>query len=196
MHGYTVTTKKKRTDFNHVLLSIAFILIFSSILSPFFIVLPIQELLFKPDGFWFFGPPRMAFGIFIGAILFLAFVILIKVWLASNDKYNSKIKKAYYVAILFSFLIMFLALNQYRYVDGEAIHVNPLFSLSEKKYKWEDVEKATQTINKSKVSFDFTFKNGDQYSILFNEYERKSWSLVLFKLEEAGVKVETVQVQS
>ncbi|WP_442594400.1 hypothetical protein [Neobacillus sp. D3-1R] len=190
--GYTVT-KKKRTDFNHILVSIAFILLFASILSPFFIVLPLQEIFYKPEGYWFFGPPRSAFVIFIGAMVFLAVSLLIKVWLASRDTYNSKMKIAFYVAILVSFLTMYLALNDYRYLDGDSINVNPFFSISEEKYYWEDVASAKENVKKNKVTFDFTFKNGDTYTLLFNEHERKSWSLVIFELQEAGADLQRVQ---
>ncbi|HYK73933.1 MAG TPA: hypothetical protein VEV44_12555 [Pseudoneobacillus sp.] len=194
MNGYTVT-KKKRTDFNHVLLSFAFILIFSAILSPLFIVLPLQEIIYKPTGYWFFGPPRLAFGVFIGGILLLSFVLLGKVWLVSSEKYTKKMKNAFYISVLLSIFMMYLGIDTYRYVDGDAIHVNSLFSFSEKKYNWTDIETATETVNRTKVIFDFTFKNGDKYHILLNEFERKSWSLINFEIEEAGVKLKRHQVQ-
>ncbi|MFD2445789.1 hypothetical protein ACFSO7_17665 [Bacillus sp. CGMCC 1.16607] len=196
MSGYTVTKKRKGTDFNHILFSIALILLFASFLSPLFVLMPVQDVLYTPTDHWFFSPPRTAFVVLILSIVILAVLIFIKVWLDSNELFKGKFKLAIYIMGIISLIFIFLAINQYRYVNGDGIHINPLFGFSEKHYAWSDIEKAQQTVDGGKVTFDFVFKNGDTYSMLLNEDERKSWKLLLFTIEEQGLKVKYIQKES
>lgn len=187
MQGYTIT-KKQRTDFNHILFSTGLILIFSAIFSPLFILIPLQDLLFKPSGHWFFAPPLMAHTVFILSLLSISIAIFFKLWLDSIEKFNGKRKLAVLSFVVISIVFMLLAINQYRYVDGNGIHVNSLFSLTEKHYQWSDIEKVDQLVDGGKVTFAFVFKNGEEYSMLLNEDERKSWKNILFEIEEQGIE--------
>lgn len=197
MSGYTIT-KNKKTDINQILLSIAFVLILSAIFVPLFFLIPIQGILFMPKGYWVFEPSLSAYITFISGILAISVLLIIKVWLAYRGDNGKKSRILITTGIVVALVFILLSFNRYHYIDKNGIHINPLLSVQEIHYSWDDVEAVTQTVKVSggvmrHDKLIFTFENGDEYAMLLNENARRGLSAMLFELRKRGIEMDRPQ---
>ncbi|UII54562.1 hypothetical protein LS684_12885 [Cytobacillus spongiae] len=192
-NGYTIT-KKAKTDFNHILITSGIVLILSSIFIPLFLLVPIQQLLFHPEGYWLYEPTRTAYIVFISSLSGLSIMCFVSAWLSNRGGSPLLIKSLMGFSLLVSLTFILLSVNQYHYVDQKGIHINPLFSFEEKHYSWSDVKDAKQTQStKMGVSKDknihFEFQNGDEYNMVLNSNVLKARVAIIYELRENGIDI-------
>ena len=195
--GYTVT-KKKKTDFTQMLVPIAIILILGSIFIALFFLAPIQFLLYKPSGEWFFEPPKNAYYAFIGGILLVAAMLIGTAIAIYKDKMTKGIKSWISLGYIVSMLIFVLSLNQYHYANETGIVINRFLSFEDEKYIWEDIISAEeQAIVKNGImssgTLILTFSNDKRYTLLLNENVRKAKIAMYYELEKQGIEVKRTQ---
>lgn len=195
--GYTVT-KKKKTDYTQMLVPIAIILILGSIFIALFFLAPIQFLLYKPSGEWFFEPPKNAYYAFIGGILLVAAMLIGTAIVIYKDKMTKGMKGFITVGYLLSVLIFVLSLNQYHYANQSGIVINRFLSFEDEKYTWADITYAEeQAIVKNGImssgTLTLTFANDKSYTFLLNENVRKVKIAMYYELEKQGIEVKRTQ---
>jgi hypothetical protein len=195
--GYTVT-KKKKTDVSQMLVPIAIILILGSIFIALFFLAPIQFLLYKPQGEWFFEPPKSAYYSFIGSILLVATMLIVTAIAIYKEKLTKGLKRFIAIGYFLSFMIFILSINQYHYANQSGIIINRFLSFEEEKYTWEDITFAEeQTIVKNGIMSSgrliLTFANEETYTFLLNENVRKAKISMYYELEKQGIEVKIKQ---
>lgn len=195
--GYTVT-KKKKTDVHQMLVPIAIILILSSIFIPLFFLAPIQFLLYKPSGEWFFEPPKNAYYSFIGSILLVATMLIVTAIAIHKEKMTKGMKGFIALGYFLSIVIFVLSINQYHYANQSGIFINRFLSFEEEIYSWGDITSAEeQAIVKNGImssgSLTLTFANEKTYTFLLNENVRKAKVAMYYELEKQGVEVKRIQ---
>ncbi|MFE8700749.1 hypothetical protein ACFYKX_08995 [Cytobacillus sp. FJAT-54145] len=194
--GYTIT-KKKKTDWNQMLIPSAIILILGSVFIALFLLVPVQEILYKPEGYWVFEPPKVAYGAFIASLLLIAALLIIYAILISKEKNGKLTKVIMSLAFAAAIAIGILSFGQYHYVDKEGIHFNPLFGFQERHYAWSDIEGVKERFKVKRGvmtsgQMEFTFKDGEEYTILINENVRKAKIAMLFELKKQDIVVERI----
>ncbi|MCA1042299.1 hypothetical protein LCM00_22660 [Bacillus infantis] len=188
--SYTITKKKKR-DKNQYILGISFVLLLGSFFIPLVVLLPLQQALYHPFGYWFLEPPRSAYFIFTGSLILLSLSLLMMIsGLAKNKLAKGLIAAGIFVSILLSVL----SVDHYHYMNGNGIYINPFFGFGEKEFLWADVKEAKQIAVEEKnglkdKNLTFVFKDGEQYSFLITETVRKAYPIFNVKLQEKGIQV-------
>lgn len=191
--GYTVT-KKKKTDASQMLVPIAIILILGSIFIALFFLAPIQFLLYKPSGEWFFEPPKRAYYSFIGSILLVAALLIITAIAIYKEKMTKGMKGFIAFGYVLSVVIFVLSINQYHYANQSGIVINRFFSFKEEIYTWKDVTSAEEQAvmkngNMSSGSLTLTFSNDQRYTFMLNENVRKAKIAMYYELDKQGIEV-------
>jgi hypothetical protein len=191
--GYTIT-KKRKTEKSQIFVSLAIILILSSFFVPIFILIPLQEILFSPSGEWFFEPLRAAYGVFIAGLLLIAAICITAAVLLSKQRMTTGVKGLLAVSAVIGVLFILLSTDGYHYADQNGITIDPIFSLKEKTYTWDEVAAAEQTAKLSggiatDDKFIVTFKDGKKYSMVLNNNVVKARVAMQYVLKEKGIEV-------
>ncbi|MFE8702161.1 hypothetical protein ACFYKX_16300 [Cytobacillus sp. FJAT-54145] len=192
--GYTVS-KKTKTDWHQMLIPAAFILILGSTFISLFFIVPVQSVLYHPEGDWFFEPPKIVYYTSIASQVLIGIIMIIYALLLGKGKNSSLIKMIVSLSILVSFIVGLLCFDYYHYATKEGIHVNPLFSLDEKLYAWNDIEHVKETFRvkngvMSSGTLIFTFKGGEQYTLMLNNNVLKAKRAMIFEVENRGIEIE------
>ncbi|WP_456277873.1 hypothetical protein [Bacillus sp. AK128] len=138
---------------------ISLILFLSALPMSIVFVSFIQTTVVKPESALLHTIYSKAYLLFcIGVALLAVATLLITLWKPNLFSIFGTVGT---VAIA-SYLIT-LSFHYYIYIDEKGVHVNPIFTIKESFYQWEDVESVTQ-INRGgrPETIEFTIKNTDK----------------------------------
>ncbi len=174
------------------------ILFLSSLIVPVILLYPIQEILYRPNEFYYFAPYFNAYIIFMVSLFVMALVLLINYLIIPKTKKRKNIKRGLVsTSLLIALGFIALSFNTYKWIDSRGIHMNPFFSLKVNFVEWEEIVKVEQVnLEKSGVTkpdhLVFTFQDGSTIE------EPLAGNMVLAKnhianeLKQRGLTIENV----
>ncbi|MGP4073521.1 hypothetical protein ACTWQB_13300 [Piscibacillus sp. B03] len=140
------------------------LLVMSSFLVPFPVVMFVQDLLFfSYDHTAFIRPSEayssFSFGMIWIAIVLFSFFLTKRIYEKKDLKYNLTIVHA--VLLIMSIVPFTLSIYHYHYVDDVGIHSNKFETISEVSIAWEDIEEVTRSVdNETYRVYTYTISDG------------------------------------
>ncbi|WP_231630188.1 hypothetical protein [Lysinibacillus sp. ZYM-1] len=186
------------TNSRQIQIGIIIVLFLSSLIMPIILLYPIQEMLYRPQEFYYFEPYFNAYVIFMAALFVMALILLINFLIIPKTKKNNNIQRGIVTAFfLIALGFITLSFNNYKLMDSEGIHVNQLFSLKADLVGWEEIVKVEQ-VNREKDGVTkpdrlvFTLQNGSTIEEPLTSKMMEAKNLFAVELNQHGITIENV----
>ena len=101
------------------------ILFLSSLIVPVILLYPIQEILYRPNEFYYFAPYFNAYIIFMVSLFVMALVLLINYLIIPKTKRKEYKTWSSIYSLLSALGFIALSFNTYKWIDSRGIHMNP-----------------------------------------------------------------------
>lgn len=176
------------------ILTTGVLLIMLSFIVPFPAILFIQDLLFfSYDHISFIRPSTAFFGFGLGMIwlaLVLFSFLFTKIYCEKKEK-NYSLTGLHLILFLFGFVIFFFSVFNYHYIDEQALHSNPILSISEKNIAWNDVEHVSREVrddnaqvlsytfsdNAIEITIPYDTEDTDTSSAIYSLMDKYDWDV-------------------
>ncbi|MCJ7842284.1 alkaline shock response membrane anchor protein AmaP [Lederbergia sp. NSJ-179] len=186
----------REAESSHYQIAFSIICFLFSLFVPFILLYPIQELLYRPDDFFYFEPYFKAYILFMAMLVVISLIPIGNILIKPTKNFNRIIK--YCILTIISILTIatvFLCFNHYKYMNKEGIYLNHFFSLKEEFTSWDEIEKVEQVmVNEDGVTrvdrIVFTLKDGFTLELDNSTRLSKAKNNVNTELQARGLKME------
>lgn len=176
----------------HIFMALAICLLIAS--PALLIILPqlIASTVHHTYGLWHVFVPLENYYVYAVSLLFL-FSGLVILFIFDIRKWPIILS---ITCVLISIFAMYIGSQSYKSFSIEGIAYGELFSKTDKKYSWEELDQVIyyENTNERLSEYEFIFTDGNQFKVPDNEYfgDIKKW--LYYKLEEIDITIERIKI--